>query len=51
MHMNAVKLHMQMFLRSNHLLYQITTNKIGIFFPIYTIIAVIVRNYGRHGQI
>ena len=27
MHMNAVKLHMQMFLRSNHLHYQIATNK------------------------
>ena len=37
MHMNAVKLHMQMFLRSNHLHYQIATNyKIGLFIPIYT---------------
>ena len=41
MHMNAVKLHMQMFLRSNHLHYQIATKQVGIFIPIYTIIAVL----------
>ena len=40
-HMNAVKLHMQMFLRSNSLTLSNSCQSYGKFIPIYTLIAVL----------